>query len=103
MSGGGLHNLEKQILHYVQNDKKRQFVILEEPTATKDLVFLRSDEQLFIVAQKLLPFTPTASGSQKGFKTVFITDVVDALIQSVPTLPTLTIKQLFLSMRVRSQ
>jgi len=25
-----------EIFHYVQNDKKRQFVILEEPKATKD-------------------------------------------------------------------
>ncbi len=29
-----------EILHCVQNDRKRQFVILEEPQATKDLAFL---------------------------------------------------------------
>ena len=32
-----MHNPE--ILHYVQNDKKRRVVILEEPPATKDLAF----------------------------------------------------------------
>ena len=31
--------LKREILHCVQNDKKRRFVILEEPTATKDLAF----------------------------------------------------------------
>ena len=35
-----LHKSKKRkgaILHYVQNDKKHQLVILEEPKATKDL------------------------------------------------------------------
>ena len=31
--------LKREILHCVQNDKKCRFVILEEPAATKDLVF----------------------------------------------------------------
>jgi hypothetical protein len=35
--------MNPEILHCVQNDKKRRFVILEEPTATKDLaVYLLS-------------------------------------------------------------
>jgi hypothetical protein len=40
--GGLCVSRKNQILHCVQNDKKRRFVILEELTATKDLGVMQS-------------------------------------------------------------